>query len=250
MESFKAGRFRAIVNVGVLTTGFDAPNVDLIALLRGTKSTSLYIQMCGRGVRLFDGKQDTLVCDFADNILTHGPFDAPRVFSQRESTTVGKTPTKQCPDCDFACAIQLSTCPNCQYIFPRKEREVSHHDQAAKVSIMSSENSTQIAAISHIEACVYQKKGSPQCIRIDYMNSIFKVATEFVAPNGHDFAKRKAMQFWNALIPERIMPTDIATAVELLNLYGRYRVQSIEITTNTKYPQIVSRRLNNDARSA
>ncbi|HBX14594.1 MAG TPA: ATP-dependent helicase, partial [Leclercia adecarboxylata] len=48
IEAFKAQQFRYLVNVSVLTTGFDAPHVDLIAILRPTESVSLYQQIVGR----------------------------------------------------------------------------------------------------------------------------------------------------------------------------------------------------------
>ena len=69
---FKAQRIKYIVNVSVLTTGFDAPHVDLIAVLRATESPGLFQQIIGRGLRLFDGKDDCLVLDFAGNIERHG----------------------------------------------------------------------------------------------------------------------------------------------------------------------------------
>jgi superfamily II DNA or RNA helicase len=60
LGDFKSGRLRAVTNVGVLTTGFDAPGIDLIALMRPTKSLSLYVQMLGRGTRLAEGKDDCI----------------------------------------------------------------------------------------------------------------------------------------------------------------------------------------------
>ena len=62
--------------MGVLTTGFNAPAVDLIAMLRPTKSAGLYVQMAGRGTRLSPGKSNCLVLDFAGNVALHGPIDA------------------------------------------------------------------------------------------------------------------------------------------------------------------------------
>lgn len=67
IQRFKAGELLYLVNVAVLTTGFDAPHVDLIALLRPTQSVSLFQQMVGRGLRLAEGKQDCLVIDYANN---------------------------------------------------------------------------------------------------------------------------------------------------------------------------------------
>ena len=67
IESFKQQNIKYMVNVSVLTTGFDAPHVDLIAILRPTESVSLYQQIVGRGLRLAPGKEDCLVMDFAGN---------------------------------------------------------------------------------------------------------------------------------------------------------------------------------------
>jgi DNA repair protein RadD len=61
IDSFKEGKIRCIVSVDVMTTGFDAPNIDMIVLLRPTKSLGLYIQMVGRGTRLAPAKRDCLV---------------------------------------------------------------------------------------------------------------------------------------------------------------------------------------------
>lgn len=84
IEDFKAQRFRYLVNVAVLTTGFDAPHVDLIAILRPTESVSLYQQIVGRGLRLSPGKTDCLILDYAGN-----PHDlyAPEVGAPKEKAT-------------------------------------------------------------------------------------------------------------------------------------------------------------------
>ena len=64
IERFKEQKVKFLVNVSVLTTGFDAPHVDLIAILRPTESVSLYQQIVGRGLRLSEGKVDCLVLDY------------------------------------------------------------------------------------------------------------------------------------------------------------------------------------------
>lgn len=71
ISDFKAQRFKYIVSVGTLTTGFDAPHVDLVAILRPTESPGLLQQIIGRGLRLYDGKEDCLVLDYAENIERH-----------------------------------------------------------------------------------------------------------------------------------------------------------------------------------
>lgn len=76
LKDFKNNKIKYLVNISVLTTGFDAPHVDLIALLRATESIGLLKQMIGRGMRLHDGKKDCLILDYAENIKRHCPdFD-------------------------------------------------------------------------------------------------------------------------------------------------------------------------------
>ena len=52
LDDFKSGKIKALCNVGVLTTGFDHPEIDLVVLLRATMSTTLYVQMLGRSMRI------------------------------------------------------------------------------------------------------------------------------------------------------------------------------------------------------
>lgn len=73
LDQFKARKIKYLVNVSVLTTGFDAPHVDVIAILRATESVGLLQQIIGRGLRLSDGKANCLVLDYAQNIDRHCP---------------------------------------------------------------------------------------------------------------------------------------------------------------------------------
>jgi DNA repair protein RadD len=98
IESFKQKRIKYLVNVSVLTTGFDAPHVDLIAILRPTQSVSLYQQIIGRGLRLSPGKEDCLVIDYTGN-----NFDLyqPEV-GEKKPNSAAKPVQVMCPSCDFA----------------------------------------------------------------------------------------------------------------------------------------------------
>lgn len=71
LERFKAGGLQFVVNVGVLTEGFDAPSTSCIAIARPTKSRALYAQMIGRGTRMAAGKENLLVLDFAGQAGRH-----------------------------------------------------------------------------------------------------------------------------------------------------------------------------------
>jgi DNA repair protein RadD len=98
IQAFKNQQLKYLVNVAVLTTGFDAPHVDLIAVLRPTESVSLYQQIVGRGLRLAPGKTDCLILDYAGNMYDlHLPeVGAPPPVSGAELVTV------PCPLCNFA----------------------------------------------------------------------------------------------------------------------------------------------------
>lgn len=73
LRRFKDRQIKYLVNVAVLTTGFDAPHVDCIAILRKTESAGLFTQIIGRGLRLDDGKKDCLILDYTTNIDDHFP---------------------------------------------------------------------------------------------------------------------------------------------------------------------------------
>lgn len=73
LTRFKAREIKYLVNVAVLTTGFDAPHVDVVALLRATESPGLLQQIIGRGLRLDDAKDDCLILDYAQNLERHCP---------------------------------------------------------------------------------------------------------------------------------------------------------------------------------
>lgn len=98
IRRFKAQEIRFLVNVAVLTTGFDAPHVDMIAILRPTQSVSLYQQIVGRGLRLAPGKNDCLVVDYAGNgfDLYHPEVGEPKPDSDSVPVQVF------CPACGFA----------------------------------------------------------------------------------------------------------------------------------------------------
>ena len=117
LREFKAGTIRALTNANVLTTGFDAPMIDLIAMLRPTMSPGLYVQMAGRGLRIADGKTDCMVLDFAGVVEQHGPITAVRP-PPKKGDKVGEAPVKVCDHCQEICALSVRVCPACGAEFP------------------------------------------------------------------------------------------------------------------------------------
>lgn len=97
IQEFKNKKFKYLVNVSVLTTGFDAPHVDVIAILRPTESVSLYQQIIGRGLRLDPKKKDCFILDYTG--VGHDIY-TPQISDhkpQSESVPVVVT----CPKCSF-----------------------------------------------------------------------------------------------------------------------------------------------------
>lgn len=97
ISSFKQKQLKYLVNVAVLTTGFDAPHIDLIAILRPTESVTLYQQIVGRGLRLSPGKNDCLVLDYAGNRFNLEQPDIGELRPEPGTELV----TVPCPLCGF-----------------------------------------------------------------------------------------------------------------------------------------------------
>lgn len=126
LAAFQLGGVRVLSSVGVLTEGFDAPRAEVCILARPTKSLSLYIQMVGRVMRTFEGKQLAIIHDHAGNMLRHGLFDHPRDYSL-DATPKRTKELHICSDCSFLYS-QLredGTCPKCGSLqrMPTEERD-------------------------------------------------------------------------------------------------------------------------------
>jgi DNA repair protein RadD len=117
ISDFKSGALQALTNANVLTTGFDHPEIDLIALLRPTMSPALYVQMVGRGTRIKRDTDHCLILDFAGVVETHGPITAVQPPVKRGESK-GAAPTKTCPNCSELVAISVKKCGECGFEFP------------------------------------------------------------------------------------------------------------------------------------
>lgn len=125
---FKAGELRVLTNANVLTTGFDYPDIDLIAMLRPTMSPSLYVQMAGRGMRPKSHTDHCLVLDFAGVVRQHGAITAVQPPSKAGSGN-GEAPIRICDQCHEICHASAKVCPACGHAFPPpKEKELKLHD--------------------------------------------------------------------------------------------------------------------------
>lgn len=114
IEDFKNFKFKALVSVSCLTTGFNAKNADFMVCLRPTQSSSLWVQMVGRVMRTHPTKTDGLLADYGGNIERHGPIEDIQPPKKEKGTARKKT----CPECQNKCASSAKHC-HCGYVFSR-----------------------------------------------------------------------------------------------------------------------------------
>lgn len=114
---------KAVVSIAVLTTGTDIPRIDCICMLRATQSVILYVQCVGRGLRLFEGKANCLILDFAGNTDRFKSIDKPFIKTSALQTAPSESqdtvlaPIKSCPECLGECAANKRVCEFCNHIF-------------------------------------------------------------------------------------------------------------------------------------
>jgi len=80
LSDFSSGKVRVLVNVGVLTEGFDEPSLETIIIAKPTRSTLLYTQIVGRGTRIFDGKPHCTIIDISDTTKGKKPIGLPSLL--------------------------------------------------------------------------------------------------------------------------------------------------------------------------
>ncbi|MBF0182595.1 MAG: DEAD/DEAH box helicase [Magnetococcales bacterium] len=128
LHRFEKGDARLVVNVAVLTEGWDHPPTSCVVLLRPSSFKSTLIQMIGRGLRTVDPNEhpgvikiDCVVLDFGTSTLLHGSLEQDVELDGKETT--GEAPTKQCPECEATVPLAVRECPLCGYVWERRERE-------------------------------------------------------------------------------------------------------------------------------
>jgi len=246
LRRFRAGELKYLCNVNILTTGFDAPNIDCVALMRPTLSPGLYYQMVGRGFRLHPGKSDCLVLDFGGNVLRHGPVDQLRVDGVGSDGT-GPAPAKECPQCHEIIAAGYAQCPACGHIFPSPERR-AHDGTATSEGILSDQASRTEYEVEETFYAVHVKRDAPpdapRTLRVDYRIGFNHYVSEWVCFEHDGYARQKAVQWWRARSNEPV-PDTIEQAVELADMGALAPTLAITVIhkPGDKYDRIVGYKL-------
>lgn len=221
VRQFKEGQIRCLTNAQVLTTGFDAPQVDLVAMLRPTLSTSLYVQIVGRGTRLAHGKENCLVLDFAGNVRRHGPVDAVSVMPAKsgKGSDDGKVEpntvqAKECPSCQSLAALNASACKVCGHEWPREEKPKHEASAEAEVGILSTEQvPPQMVPVVDWRMERHEKFGSPDSVRVTYLAGL-NTYYEWWAFEHRGRGREMACQRWAQHGGRTPFPSTVTEALE------------------------------------
>lgn len=221
IRDFREGRIRCLTNASVLTTGFDAPLVDMVAMMRPTLSTGLYVQIVGRGTRLAPGKENCLILDFAGNVRRHGPVDAIEVqrmggpSEKRESAAEPhQVRAKECPDCKTIVALNARQCPSCGHEWKNEEPPKHEATADAETPILAAAAPVW-AKVRSAEMHKHQKPGSVPTLRIDYRcgMAVYRKWVCFEHKPG-SFPHRKAAEWWAKMGGDEPAPQSVDEAIQ------------------------------------
>lgn len=122
INDFKDNKFTILCNTGILTTGYDHPELPCVILNMSTKSLTKMLQIVGRASRIAQDKQNFYCLDFGNNIKEHGAYEANRQWGlwHHTASSSGIAPTKECPFCHRLIAVQYQECPFCGYKYPTR----------------------------------------------------------------------------------------------------------------------------------
>lgn len=166
IDEWKSGRFKVLVNAGILTTGFDFPEIETVVLFRATISEVLYLQMLGRGSRPCSktGKTHFNILDFGGNAKRLGGYKMPRkwhLFHESKSGN-GVPPVKECGEpgvdknkkkgCGDYILASCKICPNCGYVYPDKSEP-----KKIELDFMVSDGKGKMKATKRIEDMSFEE---------------------------------------------------------------------------------------------
>ena len=205
ISDFKKGVYQALVSVAVLTTGFDAPDVDLIVLLRPTASPVLHVQIIGRGLRPYPEKEDCLILDFAGNLIRNGPIDAPVIKLRGKGT--GEAIMKECNHCYEIVHAAVRICPCCGKPFEFRHKLSA---RSADKNILTTEDWHPIDEVKYFN---YTGSRKIPMLKVSYFCGLRRF-NEYVCLEHSGYAKHKAHHWWRRRSPKQ-PPETAQQALEL-----------------------------------
>jgi DNA repair protein RadD len=231
------------VNVNVLTTGFDAPNIDCVAILRPTMSPGLWYQLVGRGFRLHPGKTNCLVLDFGGNAIRHGPVDQICIKEKTANSRGSESPAKECPECHSLIAAGYALCPDCGYEFPKPER-ANHDPNASSEAVLSGQVTETRYDVHDVFYSVHVKQGAdedaPRTMRVDYKVGFYQFKSEWICFEHTGFPRQKAEMWWRARSNDPV-PNSAQQAVDVASAGGVATTSriTVRVVSGERFDRIV-----------
>lgn len=251
IAEFVQGKHRAMINNGILTTGFDFPGIDLIGMLRATLSPGLWVQMLGRGTRPvyasgFDlnsvegrhkaiengPKQNCLVLDFAGNTRRLGPINDP-VLPRKKGKGKGEAPIKICEVCGTYNHASVRFCEGCGTEFVRHLKIDEHAGTDALIA--TEEVKTEVFKVDRVTYSEHRKQDRPPSLQVAYYCGL-RMFKEWVCFEHEGFAAKRARDWWR----ERALcepPATTADAIEFLDMLKE--PTHIRVWIKPKYDEII-----------
>ena len=253
VADYRSGKYRVMVNNGILTTGFDFPAIDLIVVLRPTQSPGLWVQMLGRGTRPLyaDGfdlettagrleaisnslKRNCLVLDFARNTRRLGPINDP-VIPKRKGKGGGEAPVRICENCGIYCHAGLTNCPECGFTFPRSIKFGSNAGTDDLIRDAREFPQVELFKVDRVVYNEHRKEGRPPSIRASYYCGL-RMFDEWVCLEHGGFASKKARDWWR----NRSLNQPPETTREGYQRLGELRTPThIRVWINKQHPEVI-----------
>jgi DNA repair protein RadD len=245
VRAFKAGAITALCNVGVLTTGFNAPAIDMLVMLRPTLSTGLYVQMIGRGSRIAEGKTDCLIADFAQNIYRHGPVDRVSIDNIKSKSDAAVKPdtvrARVCPLCQEINPLNATACSCCGFEWPKPAPKPKHATIADAVPVLSTGQSwmpvTNTSFFLHIKR---NDPLAPPSLRVSYLCGLASY-DEYISIERQGYPRTQAERWWFAMGGMAPVPATVMEAIQRSGELGR--AVEIAVYRNDRWWNVSDRRV-------
>lgn len=190
LSEFMYGGVDICVSVGILTKGFDFPDIDLVILQRATTSLALYCQMVGRGSRIADNKTRFIVLDYGGNATRHGLWNFEHDWEkkwtgkERKKKKDGIAPVKECPKCFLLVSAKTMECPECGHKWIAKEKEFADGELVELTDEYNLIRGKKISQLTPAELVLYRKVTNKKAYTlriakakgIDYLREFGKLA--------------------------------------------------------------------------
>lgn len=239
VRAFRAGQIRCLTSVGVLGTGFNVPQVDLIALLRPTKSAGLYVQQVGRALRNAPGKENAIILDFARLGKDFGPIDlVSSTSASAAKASDGEPLVKVCPTCATQVGLSARQCPTCDFLWPERESLPKHEATADASTSILSKGAPAWIGVDSVRFYTHRKDGSPDSLRVEYECG-FVTHKEWLGFQHQGLMRQKAERFWASAASQPIPRT---TAEALARQKEIKQPTAIMVRPEGKFFAVVGRR--------